>query len=514
MSATQAALPLSVRARRAVTWSTCTTAARFALQLGAQVTLARLLGPGPYGVYGIGIAVLTFATFLAGTGFSYSLLLQPQVGLSDIRFAFTWQLLAGMACALVMVLLAPVLAAWFHEPGVASMLRWLALACVLTAASATALCLLQRELDFRALGLIQVTAYAVGYLGTGVPLALAGWGADALALACVVQAAVVLAGCWWRRPHALRPLLREPPRSQALGTGRTVFITNLVNWLLTNLDRLVIARVLHTQAVGLYTLAWNLAQIPVTLLVGALQPAFLSAGAQLAGERPRLARAWMRVLACVLVLVMPAAVSLALLAPDLVALAYGPRWEAAGWVLSLLFLCLPAWTAWGLSTPVLWNTGRRWQEAGLQWPLLLVAVPAWWWLAPQGLEVAAAVSILAIHARAVVIVGAAMRALDLRAHRLLPLLARGALLSGLCGLAAWTAQGTAHWSASLLALPPAGAAAMALMIGSAAAAATGLVLAWTWPDLLGSEARELLARVMPGLARADGARPASIAGDA
>ena len=113
---------LSARTERAMKWSALTTAARFALQLVAQVALARLLGPGNYGIYGIGIAVLTFATFLAGTGFSYSLLLQPQVDTADIRFAFTWQVLAGTVCALTLLLVAPVLADYFREPGVASML--------------------------------------------------------------------------------------------------------------------------------------------------------------------------------------------------------------------------------------------------------------------------------------------------------------------------------------------------------------------------------------------------------
>ncbi len=514
MSAVGGMTALSVRARRAATWSVLTTAARFALQLGAQVSLARLLGPGPYGIYGIGIAVLTFATFLAGTGFSYSLLLQAQVSAADVRFAFTWQLLAGAACALAMLLLAPVLADWFREPDVAGMLRWLALACVLTAASGTALCLLQRELDLRALGLIQLAAYAAGYLGVGVPLAMAGWGADALALACVVQAAVVLAGCWWRRPHAMRPLLRQPASSQALGTGRTVFFTNLVNWLLGNLDRLVIARVLHTQAVGLYTLAWNLAQIPVTLLVGALQPAFLAAGTHLGGEGQRLARAWLRVLACVLVLVLPAAVSMALLAPALVALLYGPRWEAAGPVLATLFLCLPAWAAWGLSTPVLWHTARKHQEAALQWPLLLLAVPAWWMLAPGGLLIAAAVSLLVMHARAALIVAAALRALGLRARCLLPLLGRGTVLALGCALATWGAQAGTLRAAGLTALPPAWQDAASLVAGAAAGLGTGLFLAWNFPSLLGDDARELLARALPFIGRAGAVRTATAPRDA
>ncbi len=509
MSAAQATGPtLGARTERAVKWSAFTTAARFVLQLGAQVALARLLGPGNYGIYGIGIAVLTFATFLAGTGFSYSLLLQSQVDSADMRFAFTWQVLAGITCALVMVALAPALAHVFHEPGVASTLRWLALACVLTAASGTSLCLLQRELDFRALGLIQLASYALGYLAVGLPLAHAGWGADALAIACVVQAGAGLAGCWWRRPHPVRPLLRQPATSQALGTGRTVFITNLVNWLLTNLDRLIIGRLLQAHAVGLYTLAWNLAQIPVTLLVGAVQPAFLAAGAKLAQEPQRLRQAWRQVLAGVLVLLMPVAVSLALVAQDLVALLYGPAWRDAGWVLALMFLCLPAWASWGLSTPVLWHTGRKHLEARLQWPLLLIAVPAWWLLSPYGLAAAAGVSVAAIHARSWVVISAGLHALDLRAAGLLPLLARGALLSLACGGAVLTAQ----CGAGLLALAPAAQAAASLAAGSAAALAAGLLVAWTLPGLLGCEARQMLVRLLPFMHRVDAGRGAATAG--
>lgn len=501
---------LATRAQRAVAWSALTTAARFVLQLVAQVVLARLLGPGPYGLYGIGIAVLTFATFLAGTGFSYGLLLREHITPADIRLAFTWQLAAGAACALAMALAAPRLAGFFGEPGLAPLLQWLALACLLTAASGTAVCLLQRELDFRGLGLIQLVAYAAGYLGCGVPLALAGWGAQALAIACVVQAGTALVLAWQRRPHPLALLLRHANAGQAIGMGGTVFVTNLVNWLLANLDRLVIGRLLNTHAVGLYTQAWNFAQIPVTLLVGALQPAFLASGARLAAEPAQLARAWRLVLACVLVLVPPVAVTLALLAPDLVRLLWGPAWAEAGWILALMFLCLPAWAAWGLSTPVLWNTGRASLEARLQWPVLALAAPLWWLAAPQGLRWAAVVSALAIHARAGATLVAGLRALRLPASLLLPLAARGALLALGCAGAAATARSAI--TAALPALPLGDAAQAAASLAAAASASVlvGLATACALPALLGDDARLALSRVLPFVtapSAAEGIRP-------
>src|SRR3954469_24439310 len=105
--------PIAALAERALKWSALTTVARFVLQFGAQVALARMLGPGNFGVYGIGLTVLTFVGFLSGASFSYSLMLLPTVSRDDIRFAFTWQLIVGVFSAAAMYAAAPALAGFF-----------------------------------------------------------------------------------------------------------------------------------------------------------------------------------------------------------------------------------------------------------------------------------------------------------------------------------------------------------------------------------------------------------------
>jgi O-antigen/teichoic acid export membrane protein len=481
---------LRTLAERAFKWSALTTAGRFVLQLVAQIVLARLLGPDNYGVYGIAMVVLTFAAFLSGNAFSYILMLQKDVSDEDVRFAFTWQCAAGVACALAMYFAATPIATFFGDARVASTVEWMAIACVLLALAGPATCLLQRDLNFRALGLIQLASYALGYLAVGIPMALAGWGPQALAGACVVQAAVQLVGCYAVRPHPLRPLLRHPMASDTLDTGKTVFLTNIINWLLTNIDRLVIGRVLNTHAVGLYSVAYNIASIPYVLLVGALQPTFLATGAKLQDRPQELGRAWLTVLACILVLLTPASVVMALLARDLVLFLYGPAWIEAGWVMAVMFLCLPAWACWGLSTPVLWNTGRKHLEVWLQVPVLAVAVPAWWLIAPQGIQAMALASAVVIYARAAVIVGAGLRAVDLRVTALLPLVARGAGLALLCAAAVLLGR----YGASPLHLPFA-----TLLAGASLCAVVVAAVLAIRPQIVGAEAGSVLARLIPAM---------------
>lgn len=486
-----ASAPLAALAERALKWSALTTVLRFVLQLGAQVALARMLGPGNFGVYGIGMAVLTFAAFLSGASFSWNLMLMQSVSRDDIRFSFTWQMLAGLLTACAMFAAAPALAVFFGDPRVEGVVQWLSLASLLMAASGPATCLLQRDLNFRTLGLVQLASYAAGYVAVGVPMALMGYGAQALAAACVVQAAVTLVGAYAARPHSLKPLFSHPGGADALTTGRTVFFTNVVNWLLSNLDRVVIGRVLSAHFVGLYTVAYNLAAIPNTLLLGALQPAFLAAGAKLQQEPKRLAQGWLLGLACVLVLVTPASVVFALLSADLVRLLYGAAWMESAWVLALLFLCLPAWSSWGLSTPVLWNTNRKHYEFLLQLPLLALAAPAWWYFGHDGIRAIALVSATVIYARAIVIVGAALRALDLSWSAILPYALRGLGLAGVCTAAVLAGQ----YAVASLTYP-----VISLTAGGACALAAMLALVLARPQVLGNEAQSALGRLIPAFA--------------
>jgi O-antigen/teichoic acid export membrane protein len=163
----------------------------------------------------------------------------------------------------------------------------------------------------------------------------------------------------------------------------------------------------------LYNVAYNLASVPSQILLGVLQPAFVAAGAQMKTEPGRLAQAYLQMLATLIVLGLPTGLALALLAPDLMALLYGARWLEATPVLAGLLAAVPLLAIWGISTPVLWNTGRSQHEWLLQLPLLAVGALLFWIATPMGLGAAALAAATLVLLRAALLVFAALRALQL-----------------------------------------------------------------------------------------------------
>ena len=475
---------------RAAKWSAISTVARFALQLLAQVVLARLLGPDSYGVFGMGLVIFTFSNFLATFGFSWSLAQLREISDEDIRFAFTWQLLVGLVAGVALFFAAPLVADYFHDPRVLGIVRWMSAACVINAAGSVAGNLMRRNMNFRAIGMIQLASYAVGYLAVGIPMALAGAGVNALVAAWMAQALVVVVAGYVMCPHPIKPLLVGPQAREMVRIGTAVFFTNLINWFINNLDRLIIGRMLNAHAVGVYTAGYNLANMPNTLLLGALQPVFLAAGARVQDERTRLRNAYQQVIATVWVLLLPFFVFLAMIAPDVIKLLYGPAWSDAAPVMAVLFLAMPAYVTWGMSTPVLWNTGRAHQEMLLQLPLLPLAAGVFYVFASRGVFAAAAVAAFVLVLRGVVMGIAAFRVLGLRYRLCLGWLLRGVGLSLLvtAPVVAVTLFAPSSWH-PLVRLTLDGAGAAILLSATLA----------LFPRIIGHDAAAMLVRFAPKL---------------
>jgi len=408
----------------AALWGFAGSGLRIFIQFAAQIALARILGPEQYGLYAIGVMVIGFFLFFTDTGITYGLIQKQEITAHDQRFAMTWQMLVGITLSLIVVISAEALAAFFNNQEVIPVIRGLAIICFLQACSLVSTNLLRRRLDMKHMQYAQIASYVVGYVLIGIPLALMGFGVWSLVISWVVQASVNLLMLYHYARHPLIPLLWYDGARSATGYGGLVFLTNAANWLIGNIDRIIVGRYFSTHTVGIYTTAYNLMSYGTTALHAVLQSVFFSTASKVQGNNLRLGRATLVLVEAISLFALPAFAWVAAVSEPLVLTLYGEAWRDASDVLRPIALAMPMLLFLGVATPVLWNSGRKNQELLFQIPLVIVwAIVAW--MAAQWSVEAVAWSVLGLFViRTGIFLLLISRAIDLRlsalARRLLP----------------------------------------------------------------------------------------------
>ncbi|MCA1979120.1 MAG: lipopolysaccharide biosynthesis protein [Thiobacillus sp.] len=438
MTAVQSSL--GARSVSAFLWGGGGAFLRLFMQMGAQIVLARLLGPEQYGLFAMSVVVMSFAAFFSDIGMAYGLIQQKTLDESHVRFVFGWQLILGTAVALVLALLAHPLADFFREPRLPAIILALAPLAFLQAVSAVSLNLLKRELDFKTLQIAQTVAYFFGYVCLGIPLALGGAGVWALVAAWGAQSLISLALIYRAARHPLVPVFTHPDARSMGHFGGTVLLTNMTNWLIGNVDRTVVARTLDSASMGIYSNAYNLVNTPSSTVLGFMQPVMYSACARVQEDPQRIRKAYLLLMAGIGLTVMPVFFAMSAVSETLVLALYGPHWAQAAEVLRPIALAMPVALLWGITTPVLWNTGQVTLEFKLQLPLaglwLLGA-----WAAAQASLAALAWTVLGLFIlRTLVFTRLAIRQISVRWLDCARALRGGLVLAACAMLAGWGAD--------------------------------------------------------------------------
>jgi PST family polysaccharide transporter len=316
-----------------------TAGARWATQLLAwtsTLVVARLLSPGDFGLltmaeiyvglivlvseFGIGTAVVTLRE-----------LTDDQVGqlnAASVLLGFTG-LLTTAAAALPM-------ARFFGAPELPPVVIAMGAGFVITSFRAVPAALLQRELRFRTLALIEVVRGTITPFGT-VVFALLGLRYWALVLGAQLSSAIGTALTLQARRHRFcRPRLHS--LAGALRFSWHILVARLCWYGYSNADFVVAGRTLGQAVLGVYGLAWTLATaVPekITSVMSGVVPGFF---ASVQSDTATLRRHFLDLTEGVAFMAFPLAAGVALVANDFVLLCLGAKWQAVIGPLQLLAL--------------------------------------------------------------------------------------------------------------------------------------------------------------------------------
>lgn len=361
---------LTGQAFRGLSWSFLGAVGQALLQVAAIVVLSRLVTVEEFGTAAAATVVMGLTVMLSQLGISAALVQARKLDRADVASAFLLTSALGILLAGMLYLLAPVIGPLVGLPDDAPYLRMLSVVLVVGSMGAVAAGLLQRQMRFRALALVDLLSYGLGYLGTSVVLASAGVGAVSLIWGSIAQAAVSTIVSYALVRHDVRP----PRPSVLLDSGRRLFgfgsaysLSQFGNWVANNGDNLVITSTLGPASLGVYMRAYQLLVHPANLIGSVADKVLFPAMARIQDDHQRLARAYVTVNSLVAMITVPASVLLFVLAPETVAILLGPGWEAVTVPLQIFAVVLLPRTAYKISGSLTRATGAVLGGAWRQW---------------------------------------------------------------------------------------------------------------------------------------------------
>jgi O-antigen/teichoic acid export membrane protein len=321
---------LTAQTASGLSWFYLATIALMVANVAYTATVSRLLAPAAFGLMAVANLVVLFTQYFVRMGLASALVQRPDLSKDEIRAASTAGIAVGLACLVLIWILAPAVAALFREPDLPPVLRALGVSFVFMGWSMTGLGLLRREHRFRTLSMISVGTYVFGYLVVGVGLALLGAGVWSLVAASVASTAAQAIWQYAVLRHPLRPVLRWEPYQAVCGYGARLSGAYLMDYGGSNLDTFTVSRVASTAVLGQYSRAYYLVFQPLSnYLAQALTNVLFSPLSRIQQDLARLRRAYFSVLSLGNLMLFPICAGMAVAAHELVLVVLGPQWDLA-----------------------------------------------------------------------------------------------------------------------------------------------------------------------------------------
>lgn len=358
---------LSGQATAGLAWSSVGYLTQGVGQILVVAVLARYVTAGDFGVVSATLLVIGIGKLFTQSIVGPALVQRATLEDRHHATAFWLALASGVSMTLATVALAPLAAKFFKFDNLSNVLLALSLTFILQAPSVVSEALLQRELRFRQLAIADSVSFLLGYCVLGVVLALAGWGVWSLVAASLAQALIdSLLLIWFHRPTTRACYDRRAAKDILhFGTGFTA--GKVFNYAAGQGDYFVIGRWMSSTDLGLYSRAYQFVAMPAMLLGQVLDRVLFPLMASFQHDRPRLAQTYRRGIALIAICMAPLSVIIVVIAPEIVRVLLGSRWDGVTGPFRILAFGLVGRTGYKISDSLARSTGmvykRAWRQA-------------------------------------------------------------------------------------------------------------------------------------------------------
>ena len=345
------------------------------LQFITLAVLARLLSPADFGLMGMTMVVISFAQAFADMGLSNAIIQRQDVEEDHLSSFFWINAFSGIVLFACVLLFRPIVILYFKQPSLSNYLLFAAFIFLITPVGQIFTALLRKQLKFKILSKIEIACTTV-YSVTAIGFALAKFGVLSLIFGQLVQSlfALIIYFIIFRKTWLPRFHLSIKEIKSYFSFGFFQMGERVVNYIRANIDYIIIGRFLGPEALGFYTLAYQIITFPMSKINPIITRVAFPVFSKVQHDNDLMRKGYCKVISFLSMISFPLLAGMFVIATEFITLVYGAKWEPS--IIIVQIFCLVG-MIWSLCDPigsVLLSKGRA--DIGFYWNIFAAIVSA------------------------------------------------------------------------------------------------------------------------------------------
>lgn len=347
-------------------------------ELIKALVLARLLTPQDFGLFGIVMLAIAVIEAFSQSGFHTALIQRKENTEKYLDTAWSIQVLRGFILFSILFFTAPLVSTFFKEPRIVVLLQVVSISVILRGMTNIGIVFFDKELKFHKQFIYEMTGNTASLI-VGIVLAFQLRSVWALIWANIVGVTTRCILSYILHPY--RPLFRlnRAQSAELFRFGRWMSGYTIVIFAWQQLDRLIIGKVLNAAALGIYQMAYRIANLAISQVSLTASTVMFPAFAKIQHEKNRLGRAFLDVFEFTVSIILPLTVFTFFAASDIVHVLLGSKWAESILPLKILSLAGFLGALENTSTPLFIGIGRPelefWKSFSKAFIMLLTIYP-------------------------------------------------------------------------------------------------------------------------------------------
>ncbi|MER2518241.1 MAG: lipopolysaccharide biosynthesis protein [Candidatus Accumulibacter phosphatis] len=307
---------------------------------GITIFVMRILNPTDYGLLAMASVFVAFLGLMATAGLGPAIVQASKVDDTMLRQILGLIILVNLTLFCLLFFAAPLIAGFFDETRLTDIIRVLSLQFVISSFSLVPDSLLGRELKFKIRALIDLSTHVAGGTLT-LALALSGYGVWSLVAGAIFSAMLKAIGVNFAVPSLGWPSFSFHGIGRLISFGGKVTLGRVLWFFYIQADMFIAGKLLGKEALGFYSVAMHLASLPVQKISGILNQVAFPAFSKIQNDPEMIKSHVLKAVRILSFFSFPVLLGISSVAPELVHLLLGSKWEPAIFPLQILPAIMP-----------------------------------------------------------------------------------------------------------------------------------------------------------------------------